>query len=92
MGTSCPADKSKPPRACRDEGKIVVRPEDPRAWAEEFLEPDDEIALETTTNSDAIATMLRDVMAPAAVSNPRKTRAIAEANIKTDKDNARILA
>jgi transposase len=76
----------------RDEGKIGVRPEDLRKWAEEFLQPDDEIGLEATTNSDAIATMLRDVVARVVVSNPRKTRAIAEAKVKTDKVDARILA
>lgn len=76
---------------CRDEGRIGVRPEDLRAWAE-TLAPDDEIALEATTNSDAIATMLRPVVARVVVSNPRKTRAIAEAKVKTDKVDARILA
>lgn len=76
----------------RDEGRIGVRPEDLREWAEEFLEPDDEIALEATTNSDAIATMLREIVARVVVSNPRKTRAIAEAKVKTDKVDARILA
>jgi len=76
----------------RDEGKIGVRPEDLREWAEAFLESDDEVALEATTNSDAIATMLRDVVARVVVSNPRKTRAIAEAKVKTDKVDARILA
>ena len=72
---------------CRDEGRIGVRPEDLRAWAA-TLERADEVALEATTNSDAIATMLR----PVVVSNPRKTRAIAEAKVKTDKVDARILA
>jgi transposase len=76
----------------RDEGRIGVRPEDLRDWAEEFLEADDEVALEATTNSDAIATMLREVAARVVVSNPRKTRAIAEAKVKTDKVDARILA
>lgn len=76
----------------RDGGKIGVRPQDLRAWVEEFLEPDDEIALEATTNSDAIATMLREAVARVVVSNPRKTRAIAEAKVKTDKVDARILA
>ncbi|HDH25817.1 MAG TPA: IS110 family transposase [Actinobacteria bacterium] len=76
---------------CRDEGKIGVKPEDLREWAE-TLEPDDEIALEATTNSDAIATMLRPIVARVVVSNPRKTRAIAEAKVKTDKVDARILA
>lgn len=76
---------------CRDEGRIGVRPEDLRAWAE-TLHPDDEIALEATTNSDAIATMLRPLVRRVVVSNPRKTRAIAEAKVKTDKVDASILA
>jgi len=76
---------------CRDEGRIGVRPEDLRAWAA-TLEGSDEIALEATTNSDAIATMLRPLVRRVVVSNPRKTRAIAEAKVKTDKVDARILA
>lgn len=39
---------------CRDEGRIGVTPEALRAWAD-TLEPDDEVALEATGNSDAIA-------------------------------------
>ena len=76
---------------CRDEGRIGVRPEDLRAWAAR-LDPDDEVALEATTNSDAIATMLRPLVRRVVVSNPRKTRAIAEAKVKTDRVDARILA
>ena len=76
---------------CRDEGRIGVRPEELRAWAS-GLGPDDEVALEATTNSDAIATMLRPLVRRVVVSNPRKTRAIAEAKVKTDKVDARILA
>jgi len=76
---------------CRDEGKIGVKPEDLRVWTE-TLEPDDEVALEATTNSDAIATMLRPLVTRVVVSNPRKTRATAEAKVKTDKVDARILA
>ena len=76
---------------CRDEGRIGVKPEDLRAWAE-TLRPDDQVVLEATTNSDAIATMLRPLVARVVVSNPRKTRAIAEAKVKTDKVDARILA
>jgi len=76
---------------CRDDARIDVKPEDLREWAM-TLEPDDEIALEATTNSDAIATMLRPLVAHVVVSNPRKTRAIAEAKVKTDKVDARILA
>ena len=76
----------------RDEGRIGVRPQDLREWAESFLRPDDEVALEATTNSDAIAVMLRESAGRVVVSNPRKTRAIAEAKVKTDKVDARILA
>ena len=76
---------------CRDEGRIGVKPEDLRAWAD-TLRPDDQIVLEATTNSDAIATMLRPRVRRVVVSNPRKTRAIAEAKVKTDKVDARILA
>src|SRR6266700_3746203 len=54
--------------------------------------PTTRVALEATTNSDAIATMLRPLVRRVVVSNPRKTRAIAEAKVKTDKVDARILA
>src|SRR5215213_9009713 len=47
---------------------------------------------QATTNSDAIAVLLRGLVRRVVVSNPRKTRAIAEAKVKTDKVDARILA
>ncbi len=74
-----------------DVGKIGVTPEALRQWAE-GLRPDDEEALESTGNSDAIANLLRPLVGRAVVSNPSKTRAIAEAKVKTDKVEARILA
>jgi len=75
----------------RDEGRIGVAPEALRAWADTLL-PDDHVALEATGNSDAIATLLSGRVARVVVSNPAKTRAIAEAKVKTDKVDARILA
>jgi transposase len=75
----------------RDEGKIGVTPEALRSWAV-GLRPDDEVALEATGNSDAIANLLTPLVARVVVSNPSKTRAIAEAKVKTDKVDARILA
>jgi transposase len=48
--------------------------------------------LEATGNSVAIANLLTPVVARVVVSNPSKTRAIAEAKVKTDKVDARILA
>jgi transposase len=74
-----------------DEGKIGVTPEALREWAC-TLRPDDEVALEATGNSDAIAMLLTPLVARVVVSNPRKTRAIAEAKVKTDNVDARILA
>lgn len=75
----------------RDEGRIGVTPEALRQWASN-LQPDDEVALEATGNSDAIATLLTPLVGRVVVSNPSKTRAIAEAKVKTDKVDARILA
>jgi hypothetical protein len=48
--------------------------------------------LEATGNSDAIATLLAPIVGRVVVSNPSKTRAIAEAKVKIDKVDARILA
>lgn len=57
------------------------------------LRTGDTVALEVTTNAIAIARLIRD-NSPARViiSNPVKTRVIAEARIKTDKIDARVLA
>ena len=68
-----------------------MTPEALRAWAD-GLHPDDQVALEATGNSDAIAILLTPLVARVVVSNPSKTRAIAEAKVKTDKVDARILA
>jgi transposase len=75
----------------RDEGRIGVTPEDLHAWAD-TLRADDEVALEATGNSEAIAVLLSGRVQRVVVSNPVKTRAIAEAKVKTDKVDARILA
>jgi transposase len=75
----------------RDQGRIGVTPEALRAWAA-GLRADDQVALEATGNSDAIARLLTPLVARVVVSNPSKTRAIAEAKVKTDKVDARILA
>ena len=53
----------------------------------------DTVALEVTTNSASIARLLRDnSKARVIVSNPIKTKVIAQAKIKTDKIDARVLA
>jgi transposase len=75
----------------RDEGRIGVTPQELRSWVA-TLHPGDHVALEATGNSDAIATLLGTRVSRVVVSNPSKTRAIAEAKVKTDKVDARILA
>ena len=52
--------------------------------------PADEVAPEATGNTWAIATVLASRAGRVVVSNPAKTRAIAEANVKTDKVDAAI--
>src|SRR5574340_11270 len=74
-----------------DAGRVDCRQQALRAWIR-GLRGDDEVALEATGNSDAIAALLAPHVAKVVVSNPLKTRAIAEAKIKTDKVDARILA
>lgn len=57
------------------------------------LRQGDTAALEVTTNSTSIARLLRDNSdARIIVSNPIKTKVIAQAKIKTDKIDARVLA
>ena len=56
------------------------------------LGPADEVALEATGNTWAIAALLASRAGRVVVSNPVKTRAIAEAKVKTDKVDAAILA
>lgn len=50
------------------------------------------VALEATTNCWAIASILAPLCAEVVVSNPLRTRAIAEAKIKTDRVDALVLA
>jgi len=75
----------------RQEGRIATTPEDLRIFAQ-GLGAGDEVALEATGNTWAIATLLASRAARVVVSNPAKTRAIAEAKVKTDKVDAAILA
>jgi transposase len=50
------------------------------------------VALEATCNTHAIATLIERHVARVIISNPQKTRAIAEAKVKTDKVDAATLA
>jgi hypothetical protein len=68
-------------------GRFATAPEGVRAFAE-GLGPADEVALKATGNTWAIATLLASRAGRVVVSNPVKTRAIAEAKVKTDKVDA----
>ena len=75
----------------RQAGTFATTPEGVREFAA-GLGPADEVALEATGNTWAIATLLASRAGRVVVSNPAKTRAIAEAKVKTDKVDAAILA
>jgi len=74
-----------------DAGRVATSPEGLRAFAA-TLRRSDRVALEATMNTAAIAGLLAERAGEVVVSNPFKTRAIAEAKIKTDKVDARVLA
>jgi len=61
-------------------------------FAKEQLEHSDVVALEATTNSWAVAEILEPYVARVVVSNPLKTKAIAESTVKTDKVDSQTLA
>ena len=75
----------------RQAGQIAATPEGLRLFADS-LAPSDEVAIEATCNTHAIARLLEGRVARVVVSNPQKTRAIAEAKVKTDKVDAEVLA
>ena len=75
----------------RDAGQIEICGEAIRMFADS-LGPEDEVAVEATCNTHAIVRALESHVARVIVSNPMKTRAIAEAKVKTDKVDAAVLA
>jgi transposase len=75
----------------RSAGRIETTPEALRLFADSLCEQD-EVALEATCNTHAIARLLERHVGRVVVSNPMKTRAIAEAKVKTDKVDAQVLA
>jgi len=61
-------------------------------FARHVLRPADHVALEANTNCWAVAAVLKPHVARVVVSNPLVTKAIAQAEVKTDKVDARVLA
>ena len=72
-------------------GQIALCDEGLRIFADS-LGPEDEVAIEATCNTHAIVRLIEPHVARVIVSNPQKTRAIAEAKVKTDKVDAEVLA
>jgi transposase len=63
-----------------------------KAFAERQLGSGDRLAMEATTNTWAVSELLRPFVAEVVISNPLRVRVIAEAKIKTDKVDSRVLA
>jgi transposase len=62
------------------------------AFGRHELRADDQVALEATTNCWWVLDLLQPFVARIVVSNPLRTKAIAQAKIKTDKVDALVLA
>ena len=62
------------------------------AFCRAQLRPEDQVAVDATTNSWAVVEVVERYVARVVVSNPLRTKAIAQAKIKTDKIDARVLA
>jgi transposase len=75
----------------RAAGQVETTPDALRLFAQS-LAATDEVAIEATVNTFAIAALLDEHVARVVISNPLRTRAIAEAKVKTDKVDARVLA
>jgi transposase len=73
-------------------GDFDVTPETIKQFAATHLRRADCVAVEVTSNTWAFVRLIRPYVATVVVSNPMKTKAIAEANVKTDKVDARVLA
>ena len=82
---------AEPGGGTRSGGRISASPESLTAFAA-TLGPDDQVVLEATTNTWAIVELLERHAGRVVVSNPLRTRAIADAKTKTDTIDAATLA
>jgi transposase len=74
------------------EGQLGLTQQQLDEFAGQRLARGDQVALETTTNCWAVASVLKRRVARVVVSNPMATKAIALSKKKTDKVDARVLA
>ena len=75
----------------RRAGRFATTAEALRRFAS-TLTPEDHVVLEATCNTEAIARVLRQHAGRVVISNPLRTRAIADAKIKTETVDATVLA
>src|SRR5437762_2322965 len=61
------------------------------AFAKDKLRKTDQLAVEATTSTWAVADILRPFVAAVTVGNPLQIKAIAQAKVKTDKIDAQVL-
>jgi transposase len=73
-------------------GDVACTRQGLRDFAAKRLEKDDKVVLEATTNTWAVVGELKPFVASVTTSNPLRTKAIAEAKVKTDKVDAEVLA
>jgi transposase len=73
-------------------GKVESQHDALTRFAKERLKRGDHLALEATTNTWPVADVLQPFVAEIVVGNAMKTKAIAEAKVKTDKVDAEVLA
>jgi len=75
----------------RSAGRVRTVPEELQLLAQS-LAATDQVVLEATGNALAIARILEPHVAKVVLANPKKVRVIAEAKVKTDRIDARVLA
>jgi hypothetical protein len=76
----------------RQLGRIELTREKVLAFARQHLRSEDEVVLEATGNTFAIAKLLTPLVKRVVIANPLLVRAIAHAKVKTDKIDAAVLA
>jgi transposase len=71
--------------------EFACTPSELQRFAEQWMGGDTAVALEATSNTWAVCAVLAGRCGMLKISNPLKTRAIAQASVKTDKVDARVL-
>jgi transposase len=71
---------------------VAVTREALREFVQRQLSPADRLVMEASTNTWAVAEVLRPYVQEIVIGNPLRVRAIAEAKIKTDKVDSRVRA